>query len=220
MKKISTELEKIVYDEPTFADAVDTLINDIKRQSANAIKILRERFKDEITEEVETLDTFSDVAKFEDFINDARTSYVNNVTFMPFEEKDRINRMYDDLRNACVDAVKILAKLFKLPYDLKYDGAKLVPDKSVIEKEIRKNFIVPLTDEQREYYTKLASVHNSIADLNQFEDSHKLNLFSEHGYSDIRYGIYKQIKPFDYFVNFDDRRYIDSVKGGVFFPKE
>ena len=49
MKKISTELEKIVYDEPTFADAVDTLINDIKRQSANAIKILRERFKDETT---------------------------------------------------------------------------------------------------------------------------------------------------------------------------
>ena len=220
MKKISTELTKVVYDEPAFADAVDTLITDISRQSTNAIKILRKRFKDEITDDVKTLDTFSDVAKFEDFINDARTSYVNNVTFMPFEEKDRINRMYDDLRNACVDAVKILEKLFKLPYDLKYDGAKLVPDKSVIEKEIRKNFIVPLTDEQREYFAKLASVHNAIADLNQFEDSHKLNLFSEHGYSDIRYGIYKQIKPFDYFVNFDDRRYIDSVKRGVFFPQE
>lgn len=220
MKKIITELDKVVYDEPTFADAVDTLINDIKRQSANAIKILRERFKDEITEEVETLDTFSDVAKFEDFINDARTSYVNNVTFMPFEEKDRINRMYDDLRNACIDAVKILQKLFQLPYDLKYDGIKLVPDKSLIEKEIRKNFVVSLSDEQREYYTKIAAVHNAITDLNQFEDSHKLNLFSEHGYSDIRYGIYKQIKPFDYFVNFDDRRYIDSVKGGVFFPHD
>ena len=220
MKKISTELTKVVYDEPAFADAVDTLITDISRQSTNAIKILRKRFKDEITDEVETLDTFSDVAKFEDFINDARTSYVNNVTFMPFEEKDRINRMYDDLRNACVDAVKILEKLFKLPYGLKYDGAKLIPDKLLIEKEIRKNFVVSLSDEQREYYTKLASVHNSIADLNQFEDSHKLNLFSEHGYSDIRYGIYKQIKPFDYFVNFDDRRYIDSVKRGVFFPQE
>ena len=220
MKKISTELEKIVYDEPTFADAVDTLINDIKRQSANAIKILRERFKDEITDDVKTLDTFSDVAKFENFINDARTSYVNNVTFMPFEEKDRINRMYDDLRNACVDAVKILEKLFKLPYNLIYDGTRLIPNKTEIEKNIKKNFIVPLTDEQREYYVKLAAVHNAISELNQFEDSHKLNLFSEHGYSDIRYGIYKQIKPFDYFVNFDDRRYIDSVKGGVFFPKE
>lgn len=220
MKKISTELEKVVYDEPAFADTVDTLINDITRQSVNAIKILRERFTDEITGDVKSLERFSDVPKFEDFINDARTSYVNNVTFMPFEEKDRINRMYDDLRNACVDAVKILAKLFKLPYDLKYDGAKLVPDKSVIEKEIRKNFIVPLTDEQREYYTKLAAVHNAISELNQFEDSHKLNLFSEHGYSDIRYGIYKQIKPFDYFVNFDDRRYINSIKGGVFFPQD
>jgi hypothetical protein len=128
--------------------------------------------------------------------------------------------MYDDLRNACVDAVKILAKLFQLPYDLKYDGIKLVPDKSVIEKEIRKNFIVPLTDEQREYFTLIASVHNAIADLNQYETEHKLNEFSVRGYSDIRYGIYKQIKPFDYFVNFDDRRYINSIKGGVFFPKE
>ena len=220
MKKISTELTKVVYDEPAFADAVDTLINDISRQSTNAIKILRERFKDEITDDVKTLDTFSDVAKFENFINDARTSYVNNVTFMPFEEKDRINRMYDDLRNACVDAVKILEKLFKLPYNLIYDGTRLIPNKTEIEKNIKKNFIVPLTDEQREYYVKLAAVHNAISELNQFEDSHKLNLFSEHGYSDIRYGIYKQIKPFDYFVNFDDRRYIDSVKGGVFFPKE
>jgi hypothetical protein len=80
MKKINTELSKVVYDEPTFADAVDTLINDITRQSTNAIKILRERFKDEITDDVKTLETFSDVAKFEDFINDARTSYIANVT--------------------------------------------------------------------------------------------------------------------------------------------
>jgi hypothetical protein len=220
MKKISTELEKIVYDEPTFADAVDTLINDITRQSTNAIKILRERFTDEITDDVKSLERFSDVAKFEDFINDARTSYIANVTFMPFEERDRINRMYDDLRNGCIDAVKILAKLFKLPYNLIYDGTRLIPNKTEIEKNIKKNFIVSLTDEQREYYTKLAAVHNAISELNQFEDSHKLNLFSEHGYSDIRYGIYKQIKPFDYFVNFDDRRYINSIKGGVFFPKE
>jgi hypothetical protein len=105
--------------------------------------------------------------------------------FMPFEERDRINRMYDDLHNACIDAVKILQKLFKLPYDLKYDGIKLVPDKSVIEKEIRKNFIVPLTDEQREYFTLIASVHNAIADLNQYETEHKLNEFSVRGYSDI-----------------------------------
>ena len=220
MKKINVELSKTIYDEVAFADAVDTLINDITRQSTNAIKILRERFKDEITDEVETLETFSDVAKFENFINDARTSYIANVTFMPFEERDRINRMYDDLRNGCIDAVKILEKLFKLPYHLTYDGAKLVPDKSAIENEIRKNFIVPLTDEQREYFAKLASVHNAIADLNQFEDSHKLNLFSEHGYSDIRYGIYKQIKPFDYLINFDERRYINSIKGGVFFPQD
>jgi hypothetical protein len=220
MKKISTELEKVVYDEPAFADAVDTLINDITRQSTNAIKILRERFTDEITDDVKSLERFADVTKFEDFINDARTSYIANVVYLPFEEKDRINRMYDDLHNGCIDAVRILQSLFKLPYDLKYDGAKLVPDKSEIEKEIRKNFIVPLTDEQREYYTRIASLHNAIADLNQFEDSHKLNLFSEHGYSDIRYGIYKQIKPFDYFVNFDERRYINSIKGGVFFPQD
>jgi transcriptional regulator NrdR family protein len=220
MEKINAELGKVVCDELAFNDAVDTLINDITRQSANAIKILRERFTDEITDDVKSLERFSDVAKFEDFINDARTSYVNNVTFMPFEERDRINRMYDDLRNACVDAVKILAKLFQLPYDLKYDGIKLVPDKSVIEKEIRKNFIVPLTDEQREYYVKLASVHNSIADLNQFEQEHKLNEFSVHGYSDIRFGLYKNIKPYNFLLNFNEANYIDGLKTGMFFNED
>jgi hypothetical protein len=220
MKKINTELSKVVYDEPTFADAVDTLINDITRQSANAIKILRERFTDEITDDVKTLDTFADVTKFEDFINDARTSYIANVVYLPFEEKDRINRMYDDLHNGCIDAVRILQKLFQLPYDLKYDGIKLVPDKSVIEKEIRKNFIVPLTDEQREYFTLIAAVHNAIADLNQFEQEHKLNEFSVRGYSDIKFGIYKKIEPFPYFLKFDEANYIDGLKTGMFFNED
>jgi hypothetical protein len=93
-------------------DAVDTLINDITRQSANAIKILRERFTDEITDDVKSLERFSDVAKFEDFINDARTSYIANVVYLPFEERDSINRMYDDLHNGCIDAVRILAETF------------------------------------------------------------------------------------------------------------
>ena len=220
MKKIECELSKTIYDEVAFADAVDTLINDITRQSTNAIKILRERFKDEITDEVETLDTFSDVEKFENFINDARTSYINAVTFLPFQERDRINRVYDDLRNGCMDAVKILQNLFKLPYGLKYDGTKLIPDKSLIEKEIRKNFIVPLSDEQRAYYTKIASVQNAIADLNQYETEHKLNEFSVRGYSSIRYGIYKKIEPFPYFLKFDEAHFVDSIKGGVFFGKE
>ena len=219
MKKINAELGKVVYNEVVFSDAVDTLINDITKQSTNAIKILRERFKDEITDEVETLDIFSDVEKFENFINDARTSYINAVTFLPFEERDRINRVYDDLRNGCMDAVKILQNLFKLPYGLKYDGTKLIPDKSLIEKEIRKNFIVPLSDEQRAYYTKIASVHNAIADLNQYETEHKLNEFSVRGYSDIRYGIYKKIEPFPYFLSFDEVHFVDSIKGGVFFGK-
>jgi hypothetical protein len=220
MEKINTELSKVVYDEPTFADAVDTLINDITRQSANAIKILRERFTDEITDDVKSLERFSDVAKFEDFINDARTSYIANVVYLPFEEKDRINRMYDDLHNGCIDAVRILQKLFQLPYDLKYDGIKLVPDKSVIEKEIRKNFIVPLTDEQREYFTLIAAVHNAIADLNQYETEHKLNEFSVRGYSDIKFGIYKKIEPFPYFLKFDEANYIDGLKTGMFFNED
>jgi hypothetical protein len=128
--------------------------------------------------------------------------------------------MYDDLRNGCMDAVKILQNLFKLPYGLKYDGTKLIPDKSLIEKEIRKNFIVPLSDGQRAYYTKIAAVHNAIADLNQYETEHKLNEFSVRGYSDIKFGIYKKIEPFPYFLKFDEAHFIDSIKGGVFFGKE
>jgi hypothetical protein len=98
---------------------------------------------------------------------------------------------------------------------------KLIPDKAEIEKEIRKNFIVPLDRRtKRVFHVKLAAVHNSIADLNQFEQEHKLNEFSVHGYSDIRFGLYKNIKPYNFLLNFNEANYIDGLKTGMFFNED
>jgi hypothetical protein len=220
MKKIECELSKTIYDEVAFNDAVSTLIADITTVSSRAIKVLRDKFSDKITDDISSLQTFADVEKFEDFINTAHDSYINAVSYMPFSEKDRINRLYKELHDGCISFVRDLQRIFALGYSLTFDGTKLIPDKSLIEKNIKKNFIVPLTDEQRAYYTKIAAVHNAIADLNQYETEHKLNEFSVRGYSDIKFGIYKKIEPFPYFLKFDEAHFIDSIKGGVFFGKE
>ena len=220
MKKIECELSKTIYDEVAFNDAVSTLIADITTVSSRAIKVLRDKFSDKITDDISSLQTFADVEKFEDFINTAHDSYINAVSYMPFSEKDRIDRLYKELHDGCISFVRDLQRIFALGYSLTFDGTRLIPNKTEIEKNIKKNFIVPLTDEQREYYVKLAAVHNAISELNQFEDSHKLNLFSVRGYSSIRYGIYKKLEPFPYFLSFDEAHFIDSIKGGVFFGKE
>jgi hypothetical protein len=100
---------------------------------------------------------------------------------------------------------------------------KLVPDKSVIEKEIsEKNFIVPL--DRRDKGSITGYLHPcgiAITDLNQFEQEHKLNEFSVHGYSDIRFGLYKNIKPYPVFLlNFNEANYIDGLKTGMFFNED
>jgi hypothetical protein len=220
MEKINAELGKVVCDELAFNDAVATMITDITTVSSRAIKVLREHFKDEVTDDEATLCTFADTAKFEDFISTSRDSYLGNIKFVPFEEKDRVCRLYQELHDTCISFVKDLQRLYGLGYTLQYDGAKLIPDKAEIEKEIRKNFIVPLTDEQREYFTLIAAVHNAIADLNQYETEHKLNEFSVRGYSDIKFGIYKKIEPFPYFLKFDEANYIDGLKTGMFFNED
>jgi predicted transposase YbfD/YdcC len=220
MEKINAELGKVVCDELAFNDAVATMITDITTVSSRAIKVLREHFKDEVTDDEATLCTFADTAKFEDFISTSRDSYLGNIKFVPFEEKDRVCRLYQELHDTCISFVKDLQRLYGLGYTLQYDGAKLIPDKAEIEKNIKKNFIVSLTDEQREYYTKLAAVHNAIEDLNAYETEHKLNEFSVRGYSDIKFGIYKKIEPFPYFLKFDEANYIDGLKTGMFFNED
>lgn len=217
MKKINAELSKTIYDEVAFNDAVSTLVTDITTVSSRAIKVLRERFKDEISDDEATLCTFADVEKFENFINGAHDSYINAVSYMPFSEKDRIDRLYKELHDGCISFVRDLQRIFALGYSLTYDGAKLIPDKEEISKKIKPNFEVKLSPEKREYYKRIAAVHNAIEDLNQYETEHKLNEFSVRGYSSIRYGIYKKLEPFPYFLSFDEAHFIDSVKTGIFF---
>jgi hypothetical protein len=149
MEKINAELGKVVCDELAFNDAVATMITDITTVSSRAIKVLREHFKDEVTDDEATLCTFADTAKFEDFISTSRDSYLGNIKFVPFEEKDRVCRLYQELHDTCISFVKDLQRLYGLGYTLQYDGAKLIPDKAEIEKNIKKNFIVPLTDETK-----------------------------------------------------------------------
>jgi hypothetical protein len=109
MEKINAELGKVVCDELAFNDAVATMITDITTVSSRAIKVLREHFKDEVTDDEATLCTFADTAKFEDFISTSRDSYLGNIKFVPFEEKDRVCRLYQELHDTCISFVKDLS---------------------------------------------------------------------------------------------------------------
>jgi hypothetical protein len=216
MKKISTELEKVVYDEPTFADAVDTLINDITRQSTNAIKILRERFKDEITDDVKSLERFSDVAKFEDFINDARNSYLSAIKYIPDTEKARINGIYDNLYDTCIGAVKDLQRLFSLPYRLDYDGKKLVANRDEVSEAIRDNFKVELSEDERKYYGLVANVVNALNAMHDFEVKHGFVKFSYSGINSLsRLGYFRKVLPMSFYQKFDEQHFIDALKNGT-----
>jgi hypothetical protein len=137
-------------------------MNDIENVSSRAISIIREHFKDEVNDTVESLTTFSNTDKFKAFIEDARQSYLNAVHFMPECERQRVNRVYDNLYDTCIGAVKDLQRLFSLPYRLDYDGKKLVANRDEVSEAIRDNFKVELSEDERTYFSLTADVVNSL----------------------------------------------------------
>lgn len=216
MKKINTELEKIIYDEQRFNDAVTTICNDVESQSSKAIETLRKHFGDEITNDIDSLHTFSDEARFREFIKSARASYINAVKFLPTEEKNRIYAMYDDLYDSCIDSVKCLQRLFKLPYSLHYDGTSLSIDEKEVAKKIRPNFVVNISDEQREYFRLMANTVNSLNAMHDFEERHNYVRFSFNGINNLsRLGYFRKVAPMVFYQSFDETHFIDALKNGT-----
>jgi hypothetical protein len=109
----------------------------LRTYQARAISIIRDNFKDEVNDTVESLTVFSNEAKFKSFIEDARNSYLSAIKYMPDTEKARINGIYDNLYDTCIGAVKDLQRLFSLPYRLDYDGKKLVANRDEVSEAIR-----------------------------------------------------------------------------------
>jgi methionyl-tRNA synthetase len=57
--KISNELSENIIDEQRFNEALNTLMNDVENVSSRAISIIRDNFKDEVNDTVESLTVFS-----------------------------------------------------------------------------------------------------------------------------------------------------------------
>ena len=176
--KISNKLSETIIDQVRFDEALNTLMNDIENVSARAISIIRDNFKDMVNDTIESLTTFSNTDKFKAFIEDARQSYLNAVHFMPECERQRVNRVYDNLYDTCIGAVRDLQRLFKLPYQLEYDGKRLTANRDEISKAIRPNFKIEISEEERKYYGLVSNVVNALDAMHDFEIKHGYMKFS------------------------------------------
>jgi hypothetical protein len=214
--KISNELSENIIDEQRFYEALNTLVNDIENVSARAISIIRDNFKDEVNDTVESLTVFSNEAKFKSFIEDARNSYLSAIKYIPDTEKARINGIYDNLYDTCIGAVKDLQRLFSLPYRLDYDGKKLVANRDEVSEAIQVNFKVELSEDERKYFSRVANVVNSLQEMNDFEKSHGYVQFSYNGINQLsKYGYFRKVNPMPFYQKFDEQHFIDALKNGT-----
>ena len=214
--KISNKLPEVIIDEQRFNEALNTLMNDIENVSSRAISILRDNFQSEINDSIESLTTFSDTDKFKAFIEDARQSYLNAVHFMPEDERQRVNRIYDNLYDTCIGAVRDLQRLFKLPYQLEYDGKRLTANRDEISKAIRPNFKIEISEEERKYYGLVSNVVNALYAMHDFEIKHGYVKFSYDGINQLsKYGYFRKVNPMPFYQKFDEQHFIDALKNGT-----
>lgn len=216
MKTINNELPKVIYDEARFNEAVTTICNDVESQSNKAIKSLKAHFKGEIDNNIESLNTFANEALFQSFLKDAKQSYIGAIRFLPDSEKERIDTLYNNLYDTCIDSVRTLQRLFALPYHLSYDGTSLTADKDEISKKIKPNFVVNLTDEQREYFRLMANTVNALNTMNDFEERHNYVRFSFSGINSLsRLGYFRKVSPMVFYQSFNETHFIDALKNGT-----
>jgi hypothetical protein len=214
--KISNKLPEVIIDEQRFDEALNTLMNDIENVSSRAISILRDNFQSEINDSIESLTTFSDTDKFKAFIEDARQSYLNAVHFMPEDERQRVNRIYDNLYDTCIGAVRDLQRLFKLPYKLEYDGKQLTANRDEVSEAIQVNFKVELSEDERKYYGLVANVVNALNEMLAFEKEHGYVQFSFNGINSLsKYGYFRKVLPMSFYQKFDEQHFIDALKNGT-----
>jgi hypothetical protein len=214
--KISNKLSETIIDQVRFDEALNTLMNDIENVSSRAISILRDNFQSEINDSIESLTTFSDTDKFKAFIEDARQSYLNAVHFMPEDERQRVNRIYDNLYDTCIGAVRDLQRLFKLPYKLEYDGKQLTANRDEVSEAIQVNFKVELSEDERTYFSLTADVVNSLDAMHDFEVKHGFVKFSYSGINSLsRLGYFRKVLPMSFYQKFDIQHYVDALKNGT-----
>jgi hypothetical protein len=216
MEKINAKLADEIFDERAFEDAVTSLLDDISNVSSKAISTLKDNFKDEITGDIKSLTTFANEAKFKSFIEDARSSYLGAIRFIPDTEKQRINGMYDNLFESCIGAVRDLQRLFGMGYHLRFDGDKLSADKEEISAKIRPNFLIDLSPEQREYFTLTANAVNALNVMHDFEKKHGYIEFSFDGVNSLnKFGYFRKVAPMPFYKNFDVENFINALKLGT-----
>jgi hypothetical protein len=214
--KISNKLSETIIDQVRFDEALNTLMNDIENVSARAISIIRDNFKDMVNDTIESLTTFSNTDKFKAFIEDARQSYLNAVHFMPECERQRVNRVYDNLYDTCIGAVRDLQRLFKLPYQLEYDGKRLTANRDEISKAIRPNFKIEISEEERKYYGLVSNVVNALDAMHDFEIKHGYMKFSYDGINQLsKYGYFRKVNPMPFYQKFDEQHFVDALKNGT-----
>lgn len=214
--KISNELSENIIDEQRFYEALNTLVNDIENVSSRAISIIRDNFKDEVNDTVESLTVFSDEKKFQEFIEDARNSYLSAIKYIPDTERTRINAIYDNLYDTCIGAVKDLQRLFSLPYRLDYDGKKLVANRDEVSEAIQVNFKVELSEDERKYYGLVANVVNALNEMQAFEKEHGYIQFSFNGINQLsKCGYFRKVLPMSFYQKFDIQHYVDALKNGT-----
>ena len=214
--KISNKLSETIIDQVRFRESINILMNDIETVSGRAISIIRDNFKDEVNDTVESLAVFRDAAKFKEFIEDARQSYLSAIKYIPDTEKARINGIYDNLYDTCIGAVRDLQRLFKLPYQLNYDGKKLTANRDEVSEAIQDNFKVSLSEDERTYYTLVADVVNSLDAMHDFEIKHGYVKFSYDGINQLsKYGYFRKVNPMPFYQKFDEQHFVDALKNGT-----
>ena len=214
--KISNKLSETIIDQVRFRESINILMNDIETVSGRAISIIRDNFKDEVNDTVESLAVFRDAAKFKEFIEDARQSYLSAIKYIPDTEKARINGIYDNLYDTCIPAVHDLQRLFSLPYRLDYDGKKLTANRDEVSEAIQDNFKVSLSEDERTYYTLVADVVNSLDAMHDFEIKHGYVKFSYDGINQLsKYGYFRKVNPMPFYQKFDEQHFVDALKNGT-----
>jgi hypothetical protein len=215
MKKINTELPKVIINEQALSEAVKTLCSDIEHQSMNAISTLRKSFDNEISNDIESLKSFVNEGNFKAFLKDAETSYLGK-KFLPSEERERVKTMFEELYSKNIDSIRTLNRIFDLPYSLTYDGSKITLDSAEVEKVIRKNFEIKLSETERTYFGLIADVVNSLNAMHDFETKHGYIEFSFNGINRLsRLGFFRKVMPMAFYKDFSEEKYMAALRGGT-----
>jgi hypothetical protein len=135
---------------------------------------------------------------------------------MPECERQRVNRVYDNLYDTCIGAVRDLQRLFKLPYQLEYDGKRLTANRDEISKAIRPNFKIEISEEERKYYGLVSNVVNALDAMHDFEIKHGYMKFSYDGINQLsKYGYFRKVNPMPFYQKFDEQHFVDALKNGT-----